>query len=39
MYRTKRFIEMERQPLSMRLLLSSWFDRTVIYSVNYQADA
>ena len=36
MYQTKRFIEMERSHFSVLLLLSSWFDKTGIYSVKLQ---
>ena len=31
----KIFIEMERLPLAMLLLLSSWFEETGIYSISY----
>ena len=38
MYQMKIFIEMEQLLLSMLLLLSSWFEKTCIYSVSYMPD-
>ena len=37
-YQYIRFIEMERSSVSMRLLLSSWFDKTGIYWVSYMSN-
>ena len=38
MYQMKSFIEMGQSPLFMLLFISSWFDKTGIYSVSYITD-